>query len=110
VCGECAGCLWARERYAMSALRCFITSKARALFSPSKLKVRKAKRKEIYSLLRAFALWLATLYSISECTPNNGSAMHHSIMNCMRCASLLDMNSDRPSFRCPEPGARCPHG
>jgi len=29
VCGECAGCLWARERYAMSALRCFITSKAK---------------------------------------------------------------------------------
>ena len=27
VCGGCAGCLWARERYAMSALRCFITSK-----------------------------------------------------------------------------------
>ena len=23
VCGECAGCLWARERYAMSALRLF---------------------------------------------------------------------------------------
>ena len=22
-CGECAGCLWARERYAMSALRLF---------------------------------------------------------------------------------------
>ena len=29
MCGECAGCLWARERYAMSALRCFITSKAK---------------------------------------------------------------------------------
>ena len=29
VCGECAGCLWARERYAMSALRRFITSKAK---------------------------------------------------------------------------------
>ena len=29
VCGECAGCLWARERYAMSALGCFITSKAK---------------------------------------------------------------------------------
>ena len=27
--GGCAGCLWARERYAMSALRCFITSKAK---------------------------------------------------------------------------------
>ena len=37
VCGECAGCLWARERYAMSALRCFITSKA-------KLKKIKAQR------------------------------------------------------------------
>ena len=29
MCGECAGCLWARERYAMSALRCFITPKAK---------------------------------------------------------------------------------
>ena len=29
MCGECAGCLWARERYAMSALRCFITSKTK---------------------------------------------------------------------------------
>ena len=30
MCGErCAGCLWARERYAMSALLCFLTSKAK---------------------------------------------------------------------------------
>ena len=29
VCGGCAGRLWARERYAMSALRCFITPKAK---------------------------------------------------------------------------------
>ena len=26
--GGCAGCLWARERYAMCALLCFLTSKA----------------------------------------------------------------------------------